>query len=126
MTISLHNHKNPCGEIVLPIGNNLPRVNTMSQLISGDRSFFYTPYMPAFTKPKYQFSRTNWYVAHYAALDGRLSVDAEVFQWCSDNFGPMVQHPDAWSRWTPGAAAWSTIRFRDERDYMWFTLRWSA
>jgi hypothetical protein len=124
MTIALHNRKNPCGEIALPMGNNLPRPNTMSQLMSGDRSYFYTPYMPTFTKPKYQFSRTNWYVAHYAALDGELG-HTQVFQWCEDNFGPMVHHPDAWSRWATGAA-WSTIRFRDERDYMWFTLRWSS
>jgi len=122
MTIALHNRKNPCKEIVLPLGNNLPRPNTMSQLMSSDRSYFYTPYMPtSMIKPKYQFSRTNWYVAYYAAH----YYDNQVFQWCADNFGPMVQHPDAWSRWAPGAA-WSTIRFRDERDYMWFTLRWSS
>lgn len=88
-----------------------------------DTGSFYAPYMPMFKKTKYQFSRVNWYVAHYAKLAGRLGVDTEVFQWCTDNFGPMVQHPDAWSRWAPGAA-WSTIRFRDERDYIWFTLRW--
>lgn len=125
MTITLHNRENPCGEIALPIGNNLPRAYIMSQFMSGDRSSFYTPYIPTFTKPKYQFSRTNWYVAFCAKLDGRSDTDIEVFQWCADNFGPMVQHPDAWSRWAPGAA-WSTIRFRDEKDYMWFTLRWSS
>jgi len=88
---------NPCNEISLPMGKVM--------------------------KPKYQFSRAKWYVAHYAALDEALG-HTQVFQWCADNFGPMVQHPDAWSRWALGAA-WSTIRFRDERDYTWFQLRWS-
>lgn len=95
-----------------------------AQLMSGDRSFFYTPYIPTGVKPKYRFSRTNWYVAFCARLDGRLGGDTEVYQWCADNFGPMVRHPDAWSRWAEGAA-WCTIRFRDEQDYIWFTLRWS-
>ena len=86
---------NPCNEISLPMGKVM--------------------------KPKYQFTRSKWYVAYYAAH----YYDTQVFQWCEDNFGPMVQHPDAWSRWAPGAA-WSTIRFRDARDYMWFKLRWGA
>jgi hypothetical protein len=88
-----------------------------------DTGIFYVPYIPVFKKPKYQFSRTNWYVAFCAKLDGRSVTDIEVFQWCADNFGPMVQHPDAWSRWAEGPS-WATIRFRDEQDYMWFTLRW--
>ena len=116
MTITLHNRKNPCGEIVLPIGNNLPRANIMSQLMSGDRSFFYTPYIPM-PVTKYKFSRSNWYEA-----DMPYQQRAEVLAWCEEQFGQRPAVSDAWTRWYHGMGI---LYFRDERDYIWFTLRWS-
>jgi hypothetical protein len=112
------NCKNPCGEIALPIGNNLPRVNIMSQLMSGDRSSFYAPYMPM-PVAKYKFSRSNWYEADLP----RPTSSAEVLAWCTDQFGPHPVVSDAWSRWY---YSMDTLYFRDKRDYIWFTLRWSS
>ncbi len=67
---------------------------------------------------KYKFSRANWYQAEFNDKD-YFEVDA----WCSQHFGPHPANPDAWSRW------WhkfhNSILFRDEKDYVLFTLRWS-
>lgn len=81
---------------------------------------FFAPYIPNFmTKPKYQFSRANWYVAEYNWMN-----QVEVVEWCTEQFGPHPEHPDAWSRWHH---KWQDrIQFRDERDYQWFVLRWGA
>jgi hypothetical protein len=74
------------------------------------------------TKPmkeeKYKFSRAKWYQAEFNDKDY-----FEVRAWCSQQFGPDPARPDAWSRW------WhkfhNSILFRDEKDYILFTLRWS-
>ncbi len=70
------------------------------------------------SEPKYKFSRANWYQAEFNDKD-YFEVDA----WCSQQFGPHPANPDAWSRW------WhkfhNSILFRDEKDYILFTLRWS-
>lgn len=69
-------------------------------------------------KPKYNFSRTKWYEAEFNEKDY-----GAVRQWCAEQFGPLPKNPDAWSRWyIPGITA---VLFRDERDYMWFVLRWT-
>jgi hypothetical protein len=74
--------------------------------------------LPMKPKPKYQFSRSNWYVAEYKWMhhDG-------VIQWCTEQFGPHPNNPDAWSRWHNTYA--DKIQFRDAKDYEWFLLRWS-
>lgn len=70
-------------------------------------------------QPKYQFSRSKWYEANY---DWKHQV--EVIEWCTQQFGPHPEQPDAWSRWNH---KWQdTIQFRDEKDYNWFVLRWGA
>lgn len=67
---------------------------------------------------KYQFSRAEWYVA-----DFDWKHQADVLAWCTQQFGPHPQRPDAWSRWCH--RAWTEIHFRDSKDYEWFVLRWS-
>jgi hypothetical protein len=67
---------------------------------------------------KYQFSRAEWYVADFA-----WAHQGEVLAWCSQQFGPHPQRPDAWSRWSHKYQG--KIHFRDSKDYEWFVLRWS-
>jgi hypothetical protein len=67
---------------------------------------------------KYKFSRAKWYDAdhHYDDYE-------EVMAWCTEHFGPRPRRPDAWTRWYDIHI--DRIRFRDEKDYAWFVLRWS-
>lgn len=74
--------------------------------------------LPMKPEPKYKFSRAKWYEAEYNWKD----YD-EVVDWCTKQFGPHDNQPDAWSRWWHSYA--DKIRFRDEKDYMFFLLRWS-
>jgi hypothetical protein len=74
-------------------------------------------FLPMKPEPKYKFSRAKWYVVDYNWRD----YDA-VREWCTQQFGPHPKNPDAWSRWWHSYA--DTIRFRDEKDYQWFLLRW--
>lgn len=67
---------------------------------------------------KYKFTRANWYVAEFDWVHY-----AEVLEWCNQQFGPYPERPDAWSRWVNMYS--EKIHFRDERDYIWFVLRWS-
>ena len=69
-------------------------------------------------EPKYKFSRANWYIAEFRWQDQR-----KVFKWCEQEFGQHPYRPDAWSRWKTMPA--NAIAFRDEKDYVWFMLRWS-
>ena len=66
---------------------------------------------------KYKFSR-EWYVAEFAIKDY-----TDVIHWCREQFGPHPSQPDAWSRWIHRYE--DKIHFRDEKDYIWFVLRWS-
>ena len=68
-------------------------------------------------EPKYKFSR-EWYVAEFDWVH-----HGEVLAWCEQQFGPHPQNPDAWSRWVNKYS--EKIHFRDEKDYVLFTLRWS-
>jgi hypothetical protein len=70
--------------------------------------------------PKYQFSRNNWYIATFEGF-----TFIEVHSWCIDQFGPPGR-PDAWSRWqSENTLYMDGFRFRDEKDYAWFVLKWS-
>jgi hypothetical protein len=69
---------------------------------------------------KYKFSRNNWYIGDL--FDSGYDMN-EVRQWCAEQFGPKDKVPNAWSRWINNNT--SLFRFRDERDYLWFVLRWS-
>ena len=75
--------------------------------------------IPMFTQlpSKYKFSR-EWHVATY-----NYNYYHEVFEWCTQHFGPHPSAPDAWSRWVHKYE--DQIKFRDEKDYAWFVLRWS-
>lgn len=75
--------------------------------------FNYTPAL----KPKYNFSRAKWYDA-----DHRYDDYDDVIAWCTEQFGPRPKRPDAWTRWYDIHI--DRIRFRDEKDYAWFVLRW--
>jgi hypothetical protein len=77
--------------------------------------------MKASFKPqsKYKFSRARWYDA-----DHRYEDYDDVMAWCTEQFGPRPRRPDAWTRWYDIHI--DRIRFRDERDYQWFLLRWAS
>ena len=66
---------------------------------------------------KYNFSR-KWYEAEF-----NDRYYDEVREWCAQHFGPHPKQPDAWSRWWHKYE--SQILFRDETDWIFFTLRWS-
>lgn len=70
---------------------------------------------------KYKFGRAGWYVGDLFDTGHDMN---QVRQWCTEQFGPKDKIPNAWSRWTNNTN--SLFRFRDEKDWIWFTLRWSA
>ena len=74
--------------------------------------------LPMKPEPKYKFSRAKWYKAEF-----NWGQETEVFEWCTQQFGPQPENPDAWSRWHH--KSWTESHFRDEKDYAWFVLRWS-
>ena len=69
-------------------------------------------------QPKYKFSRAKWYEAEYDWVHY-----GEVNDWCKQHFGPHDINPNAWSRWNHKYEG--KILFRDEKDYVFFVLRWS-
>ena len=77
-------------------------------------------------KSKYKFSRAKWYEADRAIDHSSpwpfMRYNREQFSWCVAQFGSAPDYPDAWSRWY---MINDRFRFRDERDYVLFTLRWS-
>jgi hypothetical protein len=83
-----------------------------------DLGAFFTPYIPNGMRPKYKFSRAKWHEANFDE-----SYFFEVDDWCTEQFGPRVGQPDAWTRWIHKYQG--KIHFRDEKDYAWFVLRWS-
>ena len=73
--------------------------------------------LPMKPAPKYKFSRAKWYEA-------KLPRDQQAaFAWCVKQFGPEPTITDAWTRWYFNVDR--TFRFRDEKDYVMFILRWS-
>jgi hypothetical protein len=66
---------------------------------------------------KYKFSRAKWYEAKM------LGNQQAAFAWCVKQFGPEPTNTDAWTRWYFNVDR--TFRFRDEKDYVMFILRWS-
>lgn len=97
---------NLCREIMLPMSDGQFYPRTTLSILRLPRA------------PKYKFSRARWYEAEYNWIH-----QAEVVEWCTEQFGPHPEQPDAWSRWNH---KWQDrIQFRDERDYVLFQLRWS-
>jgi hypothetical protein len=72
------------------------------------------------SKSKYKFSRAKWFESDKW---GHTDVQ-QMRDWCIENFGPKDTDPNAWSRWSNNYN--SFFRFRDEADYILFTLRWGA
>ena len=73
--------------------------------------------LPMKPASKYRFSRAKWYEA-------KVPRDQQAaFAWCVKQFGPEPKYTDAWTRWYFNVDR--TFRFRDEKDYEWFLLRWS-
>ena len=73
-------------------------------------------------EPKYKFSRAKWYSHTVNLTPKEFDKLGERIAWCEQHFGDEPQHPDAWSRWYVN---YTTIKFRDEKDYAWYMLRWS-
>lgn len=65
---------------------------------------------------KYKFSRKIWYDAVFPTDWSAARV------WCETHFGKHPTNPDAWSRWYMYG---NYFRFRDEKDYITFVLKWS-
>jgi hypothetical protein len=76
------------------------------------------------TKPKYQFSRAKWYSAEITGhATWRMSDEYNsIIEWCTEQFGPHPTKQDAWSRWWVGVGV---INFRDEKDFVFYKLKWS-
>ena len=87
------------------------------QPMSADTGIIFKPgYRP--NPPKYKFSRAKWHMAKF-----NWDNFEEVYKWCTQQFGPHPNKPDAWSRWKVNYGA--EIQLRDEKDYIMFVLRWS-
>jgi hypothetical protein len=81
--------------------------------------------LPEKPESKYKFSRSKWYTVE---LNGnatwRFSDEYnQIIAWCTENFGAHPSNPDAWSRWHVGLGY---INFRDEADYLFYTLKWGG
>jgi hypothetical protein len=76
--------------------------------------------LPMKPASKYQFSRAKWYEVHLFSKS--WDPVQKRLNWCEQTFGPQPKNPDAWSRWY---TSFTTLRFRDSKDYEWFMLRWS-
>lgn len=74
-------------------------------------------FLPMKPASKYKFSRAKWYEA-------KLPRDGQAaFNWCVKQFGPEPKYTDAWTRWYFNVDR--KFRFRDEKDYVMFILKWS-
>lgn len=119
-TITLPVIKNARPVLLAPLikNSNLCKEILGVQPMSSAAGKLFTMKYAVISESKYKFSRANWYVA---------DVDAkyywEIDEWCEEHFGPHPNQPDAWSRWVHKYE--DKIHFRDEKDYVWFMLRWS-
>ena len=67
-------------------------------------------------RKKYKFSRKIWYDVDFP--EDWLSACV----WCETHFGKHPKNPDPWCRWYMYG---NYFRFRDEKDYVTFVLKWS-
>jgi hypothetical protein len=70
-------------------------------------------------KLEFEFNDNDWYLAEF---DSFLYYD-EVMYWCYIQFGEHDEIPSIKNRWW--CEPENQIRFRDEKDYIWFKLKWS-
>jgi hypothetical protein len=72
---------------------------------------------------KYKFSRAKWHTVEIGDGMWRLGLEYnEIIEWCTEQFGKHPNKPDAWSRWWVGVGE---IHFRDEKDFVFYKLKWS-
>lgn len=116
-------------KILIPIIRKILPVNLAQEILSVQPmtgpSKIFTLRANYNRKPKYNFSRAKWYEADREMVKTKsayVKYSTEQFSWCVAQFGPQPNYPDAWSRWY---MINDRFRFRDEKDYIWFMLRWS-
>ena len=102
------------GQKILLASNNLCK-----EIVLSNMSMPCVLGSPVMTE-KYQFSRkwfeVNLFFKSYDPIQERID-------WCEQQFGPQPKKADAWSRWY---TSFTTLRFRDEKDYHWYILRWGV
>jgi len=116
-------------KILIPIIRKILPVNLAQEILSVQPmtgpSKIFTLRANYNRKPKYNFSRAKWYEADREMVKTKsayVKYSTEQFSWCVAQFGPQPNYPDAWSRWY---MINDRFRFRDEKDYIWFMLRWA-
>ena len=79
------------------------------------------------TKSKYQIRHVKWYEYEMWEPFPRTTpvnqdrVDS-ILEWCNEQFGPCNAVTDVLARWSQ---SYSILRFRDEKDYIFFMLKWA-
>lgn len=93
-------------------------LGVQSMIGSGHPSLYFDITYHYHKHPRYKFSR-KWFVGEIKNYE---SID-DIDSWCKNNFGSQPINPDAWCRWY----RYSTRKFyfRDEKDYLLFTMRWA-
>lgn len=77
------------------------------------------------TKSKYQI-RHVWYEYEmwepFPARHVYTDRIRTILAWCDEQFGPAGSTNNVWTRWS---MSYSNIRFRHEKDYIFFMLKWA-
>jgi hypothetical protein len=79
------------------------------------------------TKSKYQIRHVKWYEYEmWEPFPRTTPVNQDriqaILDWCKEQFGPAKPITDVLARWS---LSYSIIRFRDEKDYIFFMLKWA-
>jgi hypothetical protein len=75
---------------------------------------------------KFTLTHADWHIGDLWNTGRDMN---EVRRWCTEQFGPVgtkgpiAKVSDARDRWQNNNT--SLFFFRDERDWLWFVLRWS-
>ena len=79
------------------------------------------------TKSKYQIRHVKWYEYEmWEPFPRTTPVNQDrvnaILKWCNEQFGPANSITDVLARWS---LSYSILRFRDEKDYIFFMLKWA-
>ena len=79
------------------------------------------------TKSKYQIRHVKWYEYEmWEQFPRTRPVNQDgikaMLAWCTEQFGPCNAVTDVLARWSQ---SYSILRFRDEKDYIFFMLKWA-
>ena len=79
------------------------------------------------TKSKYQIRHVKWYEYEmWEPFPETRPVNHDriqaILEWCTEQFGPCNAVTDVLARWSQ---SYSILRFRDEKDYIFFMLKWA-